>query len=152
MTRQFLGIFAICFSALLMIWLLQDLQNNLSDMRGGKHLMHTLGIFYGTRLPFIIRELLPYSLLLSLLFLWLGWQVSPAWFWPLLLTVPVLALGIYDITQRQWTILRNYPVAARLRWLFYDLRPFLRAYIVEDDLHGTPFPFAARSRGPRRAS
>ncbi len=98
------------------------------------------------------RNLVPIAaLLLSLLFLWLGWQVSRAWFWPLLLTVPVLALGIYDITQRQWTILRNYPVAARLRWLFYDLRPFLRAYIVEDDLHGTPFPFAARNLVHERA-
>ncbi|BCU75575.1 hypothetical protein llg_02900 [Luteolibacter sp. LG18] len=68
MTRQFAGIFAICFLSLLTIWLLQDLQNNLSDFRGGKHLLHTLGVFYGTRLPFIIRELLPYALLLSLLF------------------------------------------------------------------------------------
>ncbi|MGC4015238.1 MAG: LptF/LptG family permease [Luteolibacter sp.] len=68
MARQFFGILAICFCALLTIWLLQDLQNNLPDLRGGKHLMHTIIVFYGTRLPFIVRELLPYSLLLSLLF------------------------------------------------------------------------------------
>lgn len=68
MTRQFLGIFSICFCALLMIWLLQDLQNNLPDLRGGKHLFQTIVTFYGTRLPFIVRELLPYALLLSLLF------------------------------------------------------------------------------------
>jgi glutamate synthase domain-containing protein 2 len=29
--------------------------------------------------------------------------------------------------------------------MFYSLRPFLRAYIVEDDLHGTPYPFEARN-------
>jgi len=68
LARQFLGIFAICFSALFAIWLLLDLQNNLSDLRGGKHMLATMGVFYGTRLPSIILLLLPYALLLSLLY------------------------------------------------------------------------------------
>lgn len=92
------------------------------------------------------------ALLLSGVWLWLGWRLSPAWYWALLISLPVLALGLYDWNQRKWTLLRNYPVAARIRWLFYDLRPYLRAYIVEDDLTGTPFPFAARDLVHRRAS
>lgn len=68
LARQFCTIFAICFSALFVIWLLIDLQNNLSDMRGGKHLFATMGVFYGTRLPSILLLLLPYALLLSLLY------------------------------------------------------------------------------------
>ncbi|MDN6296392.1 MAG: glutamate synthase-related protein [Halomonas sp.] len=32
-----------------------------------------------------------------------------------------------------------------MRWLFYVLRPYLRAYIVEDDLEGTPYNYEARS-------
>src|SRR5690625_2690140 len=89
---------------------------------------------------------------LSILFLVLGWLFASGWWWPLIVTVPVLALGIYDWLQPHWTITRNYPVAARIRWLFYDLRPFLRAYIVEDDLHGTPFPFDARDLVHARAT
>jgi LPS export ABC transporter permease LptG len=68
LARQFLVIFAICFAALFAIWLLVDLQNNLGDMRGSKHLLVTMGVFYGTRLPSILLLLLPYALLLSLLY------------------------------------------------------------------------------------
>jgi len=68
LARQFCTIFAICFGALFVIWLLIDLQNNLSDMRGSKSLLATMGVFYGTRLPSILLLLLPYALLLSLLY------------------------------------------------------------------------------------
>jgi len=71
--------------------------------------------------------------------------VLAGWYWVLLLTIPVLLLAVYDWTQHRFTIIRNYPVAGRIRWMFYALRPYLRAYIVEDDLHGTPFPFEARN-------
>lgn len=57
----------------------------------------------------------------------------------------VAALGIHDYFQRQWVIIRNFPVAGRIRWLAYRLRPYLYAYIVEDDLHGTPYPYQARN-------
>jgi glutamate synthase domain-containing protein 2 len=63
----------------------------------------------------------------------------------------IAAIGVYDWLQKRWTITRNYPVAGRIRWLFYELRPFLRAYIVEDDLHGTPFSFEARNLVHARA-
>lgn len=75
----------------------------------------------------------------------------PAWLWFLVLTVPVILLGLYDWRQKTWTITRNYPVAGRIRWLFYQLRPYLRSYIVEDDLSGTPFSFEARNLVHARA-
>jgi lipopolysaccharide export system permease protein len=68
LARQFLGIFMICFGSLLTIWLLMDLQNNLGDLRQSDELLRTLTTFYGTRLPAILLLLLPYSLLLSLLY------------------------------------------------------------------------------------
>lgn len=49
------------------------------------------------------------------------------------------ALGIYDVLQRSHSLWRNYPVTAHMRWLLEDLRPYLRQYIVEDDLSGRPF-------------
>ena len=68
-----------------------------------------------------------------------------------ILCFTVALLGAYDYTQRHWTITRNFPVAGRIRWLFYQLRPYLRAYIVEDDLHGTPYSFEARNLVHARA-
>lgn len=68
MARQFLGILGICFASLLVVWLLMDLQNNLMDLRQSSEMARTLVTFYGTRLPSILMQLLPYSLLLSLLY------------------------------------------------------------------------------------
>lgn len=62
----------------------------------------------------------------------------------LIIALPLIGLGFYDLYQKRSTLLRNYPVAARLRWLFYDLRPFFRAYIVEDDQEGKPYSLEAR--------
>ena len=68
-----------------------------------------------------------------------------SWIWLAALCAPIVALGIYDYFQDRWTITRNFPVAGRIRWLFYKLRPYLHTYIVEDDLHGTPYPYEARN-------
>ncbi|MDA3887569.1 MAG: FMN-binding glutamate synthase family protein [Allgaiera sp.] len=76
---------------------------------------------------------------------------NPWWLLIWVVTLPTIALGIYDYTQTRWTITRNYPVAARIRWLFYDLRPFLRAYIVEGDLEGKPFSYETRNLVHARA-
>lgn len=76
---------------------------------------------------------------------------DPRWLWLLVPAALLVALAAYDRWQTRWTILRNYPVAGHLRWLFYDLRPYLRAYIVEDDLSGTPFSFEARNLVHARA-
>lgn len=68
LTRCFLGIFGICFSALLLVWLLIDLENNLGDLRQSGSPIATAAWFYGKRLPAIILLLLPYVMLLSLLY------------------------------------------------------------------------------------
>ncbi|QYX56000.1 FMN-binding glutamate synthase family protein [Roseovarius sp. SCSIO 43702] len=78
-------------------------------------------------------------------------RIDTSWLWLLVIAVPVVVLGIFDFMQRTWVITRNYPVAGRLRWLFYKLRPYLRAYIVEDDLSGTPYSFEARNLVHARA-
>ena len=66
--RQFLGIFGICISALFLIWLLIDLSDKITDFRGSRHILATIGTFYATRSPAILLLLLPYSLLLALLY------------------------------------------------------------------------------------
>jgi len=81
------------------------------------------------------RFVLPLVLLaLSALFAWVGWLR-----WGLLVTLPLLAIALWDFFQRKHTLRRNYPLLARVRWLMEDLRPYLRAYVVEGDLEGRPF-------------
>ncbi|MEO8614483.1 MAG: LptF/LptG family permease [Luteolibacter sp.] len=66
--REFAGIFCICFMALFLVWLLIDMSGSISDFRESKDVPHTLLFFYGTRSPAVFLLLLPYSLLLSLLY------------------------------------------------------------------------------------
>jgi len=67
-TRQFLGIFGICLSALFSMWLLIDLSDKIGDFRGAENIVSTIVVFYTTRSPAIFLLLLPYSLLLALLY------------------------------------------------------------------------------------
>lgn len=53
--------------------------------------------------------------------------------------MPLLLVALYDALQRHHTLRRNYPLIARIRWLFEDLRPFLYSYVVEGPLDGRPF-------------
>jgi lipopolysaccharide export system permease protein len=66
--REFARIFGICLAALLVVWLLLDLTDNITEFRESSDLLKTLATFYGTRSPAILLLLLPYSLLLSLLY------------------------------------------------------------------------------------
>lgn len=65
--------------------------------------------------------------------------IVPALRWSLMLLAPLLAIAMWDFFQRQHTLRRNFPLIARMRWLFEDLRPYLHTYIVESDLEGRPF-------------
>jgi hypothetical protein len=49
-------------------------------------------------------------------------------------------LGIRDLTQRRHAILRNYPIAAHLRFILENIRPEMRQYFFESDKEGMPFP------------
>lgn len=64
---------------------------------------------------------------------------------PLIVALPLSFLGLYDISQKKHALWRNYPILSHMRWLLEDLRPYLRQYIVEDDLSGTPYNRDQRS-------
>jgi lipopolysaccharide export system permease protein len=66
--RQFAGIFGVCIAALLMIWLLMDLGDKIGDFRKSDHFVQTVLTFYASRSPAVLLLLLPYSLLLALLY------------------------------------------------------------------------------------
>ena len=61
------------------------------------------------------------------------------------------ALGLRDISQRQHAILRNYPIAAHLRFILENIRPEMRQYFFESDKEGAPFPRDKRAIVYQRA-
>ena len=69
----------------------------------------------------------------------------PTMRWALIGLAPALAITLWDFVQHKHALRRNYPLIARIRWLFEDLRPFLRGYIVEADREGRPFNIDERS-------
>ena len=91
------------------------------------------------------RFLTPIVLLaLALILGFLAQQYSLA-FWLLLPVIALLLIAGWDLVQTKHSLRRNYPVIAHIRWLFEDLRPYLRSYIVESDLEGRPFNHDERS-------
>lgn len=76
------------------------------------------------------------ALLLAFTALFAWWEPLR---WGLVLTLPLLAIAVWDFFQRKHTLRRNYPLLARVRWIMEDLRPYARAYVVEGDLEGRPF-------------
>jgi glutamate synthase domain-containing protein 2 len=70
---------------------------------------------------------------------------------PLALLGFLAALGLRDIMQTKHAILRNYPIAAHLRFLLENIRPEMRQYFFEADKDGSPFPRDKRAIVYQRA-
>jgi len=64
---------------------------------------------------------------------------APAFAWGLAVTGPLLALGLYDRSQKKHSILRNYPVLGRMRFLLEGTGPEIHQYFVESNTSGRPF-------------
>lgn len=75
---------------------------------------------------------------------------SPA-LWLLLVVLPLLGLGVYDMVQTRHAIRRNFPLVGRLRYLFEGIRPEIHQYFVETNRSGRPFSREQRSLVYRRA-
>jgi glutamate synthase domain-containing protein 2 len=72
--------------------------------------------------------------------------LTVAWFPQLyLLLIPfavfigLVFVGLRDLVQTRHAILRNYPIAAHLRFILEAIRPEMRQYFFEDEKFGTPF-------------
>lgn len=94
-------------------------------------------------------------LALVLLAVPVGFLVSayhPIWGGLILISAMSLsALGLFDLTQPHSSVLRNYPISARLRFLLETFRPEIRQYFVESDQDATPFSREQRALVYRRA-
>ncbi len=65
--------------------------------------------------------------------------VNPDFKYLLILLVPYLAMGIYDMLQKENSIRRNFPVLGRMRFFMQEIRPMIHQYFVESDIDGRPF-------------
>lgn len=78
------------------------------------------------------------------------------WVWPpvlflLILIVPYIGVGIYDIVS-PYNVLGNYPVIGHLRYFFEFIAPELRQYFLETNQSGRPFNREQRTLIYARAS
>lgn len=81
----------------------------------------------------------------ALLSLVLSFTDQAAWLIVFCVLFPLVLVGVFDITQSEHSLLRNYPVIGSARWVFEALRPYLRQYLMEDDLSERPFNRDERS-------
>lgn len=75
----------------------------------------------------------------------------PPILWSMLFFGPLIALGIYDMTQRQHSITRNFPVLGHARYMLELIRPEIYQYFIESNSEGVPFPREVRSVVYQRA-
>lgn len=75
----------------------------------------------------------------------------PQSIWALIPLLALTALGLFDLTQRGHSLLRNYPVLGHLRWLFEGIRPEIRQYLIESNQDEIPFSREERSLVYQRA-
>ena len=84
-------------------------------------------------------------IVLAVLVVLLAVVFSPWWLLAEIVFVPLVLLGIYDYFQPKHSILRNYPLAGRMRFLMEGMGPELHQYLVENDTDGRPFDRDTRS-------
>jgi glutamate synthase domain-containing protein 2 len=63
----------------------------------------------------------------------------------------LVAVGIWDVTQRRHSILRNYPILGHARFMLEAIRPELQQYFIERNYDGRPFDRDTRTSIYERA-
>ena len=75
----------------------------------------------------------------------------PSAAWALLFFGPLIALGVRDCVQVRSSVLRNFPLIGRLRYVFESIRPEIQQYFIETNTAGEPIPREVRSVAYQRA-
>jgi glutamate synthase domain-containing protein 2 len=61
------------------------------------------------------------------------------------LAIIIFGVGIYDLAQKEHTILRNFPVLGHIRYMFELISPEIHQYFIENDTEGKPIDRNHRS-------
>ena len=62
-----------------------------------------------------------------------------------LISLLLLSVAVRDTIQTKHSLLRNFPLLGRLRWVFEHERSKIQQYFIEDDTNGTPYNRESRS-------
>jgi glutamate synthase domain-containing protein 2 len=90
----------------------------------------------------------------SILMIVVAGVISYLWhpfIWSYLIILPIIALGIFDMEQPKHSLMANFPVVGRFRWVAEWLRPKIYQYFVESDTDGAPFNRLSRTVVYQRA-
>jgi glutamate synthase domain-containing protein 2 len=69
----------------------------------------------------------------------------------LVVMAPLIFMGVKDLFNRKQTIVRNYPILGRFRYVMEELRPKIYQYFIESDTDGAPLNRVQRSMVYQRA-
>ncbi len=68
-----------------------------------------------------------------------------------LVGLAIIIVGSYDLLQTKHTILRNFPIAGHLRYIFESIRPEIQQYFIMTNTNGRPFNRETRTIVYQRA-
>ena len=71
--------------------------------------------------------------------------ILPILWWAYVVAIPVIAVGMYDISQKKHSLRRNFPFLGRMRWWAEWMRPKVYQYFVESDTDGAPYNRLSRT-------
>ena len=97
------------------------------------------------RREFVVVSLLVLAAVAGAAYVW------PPALWSLVLIGPLVLAGAYDMLQTKRTIVRNFPLFGRGRYIMEALRPKIYQYFIESDTDGTPINRVFRSVVYQRA-
>ncbi|HKX87320.1 MAG TPA: glutamate synthase-related protein, partial [Flavobacterium sp.] len=80
-------------------------------------------------------------LALTGILMYVNWKFS----FLLLIFIPLIAMGLFDMFQSKQTIKRNFPLLGRMRYVLESVGPEMRQYFIETDTEGKPFNRLQRS-------
>ena len=84
----------------------------------------------------------------------IAWGFDPKSWWigvGFAIAAFLACVGLHDYFQTRHAVLRNYPIAAHLRFIFEAIRPEMRQYFFEGEKDGMPFPRDRRAIVYQRA-
>ena len=105
----------------------------------------------GNQSPTPMRHLfIPTAVVSTLAIAAVGTVWTP-FLWTYAVLVPLILIGIRDMTQTSHAVLRNFPVLGHMRYLLELIRPEINQYFVESNHDGRPFSREERSIVYQRA-
>ena len=84
------------------------------------------------------NEFVAFSIITLLLIGGIGYFLWAPIYWSLIIFLPIILLGFYDMYQAKHAIMRNFPIFGRGRYVMEDLRPKIYQYFIESNTNGTP--------------